>query len=190
MPGNSPGNQTDNWTTALRYIAGRKAAEEALGFVAHVSATIRSTEEVKDVVPAVADVSVPFLASALSVDAPASRAERVVRGPETFTAALEGVRRLAETGDGARLVISAHEGLAKQVDPARLEKLREWGAESAVVLPLDYRGVAGGSLVLVRDGRHRRGVISPSELALVTEVADRLAAFNALAAANGPAGER
>ena len=180
MPGNSTESSTENWGTALRYIAGRKAAEESLGFLAHVSATIRTTAGLTDVVPAAAKACVPFLASGISLDAPATHAEAVVQSRDEFAKALEGVRGLA--ADSARqLVISEHEGLAAKTDPDHLAQLREWGADSAVALPLEFRGVTAGHLVLVRGSAHRRGALGPGDLALVTEVADRVAAFNAFA---------
>ncbi|MCQ8769488.1 hypothetical protein [Streptomyces telluris] len=181
MPGNTTENSTENWTTALRYIAGRKAAEESLGFLAHISATVRGTVGAADVVPAAAKACVPFMASAVSLDAPATHSGPVVQSPAEFSAALDGVRALALKGSGPQLVISGHEGTAKQTDPAHLELLREWGADSAVALSLDYRGVPGGHLVLVRGEAHRRGPLGPGDLALVSEVADRIAAFNAFA---------
>ncbi|MGK5729158.1 hypothetical protein [Streptomyces sp. URMC 124] len=184
MPGNSTENSTENWTTALRYIAGRKAAEESLGFIAHVGATIRNTAGPADVVPAAARACVPFMASAVSLDAPATHSGPVVQAPDGFSAALDGVRALALKDAGPQLVISGHEGLAGQTDPAHLDLLRAWGADSAVALSLDYRGVAGGHLVLVRGAAHRRGPLGPGDLALIAEVADRVAAFNAFATQN------
>lgn len=181
MPGNGPENPTENWNTALRYIAGRKAAEESLGFLAHVSATVQQTTELKDVVPAVAKTCVPFLASAISLGALATHSQLVVQSPAEFSAALEGVRELAEQAGGRRVVISGHEGLVKQTEPGHLDLLRQWRTDSAVALPLNYRGIAGGHLVLLRGEGHRRGPIGPSDLALASEVADRVAAFNAFA---------
>ncbi|MYW19887.1 hypothetical protein GT039_31000, partial [Streptomyces sp. SID2955] len=74
-----------------------------------------------------------------------------------------------------------HEGLLKKSDPGHLSLLSQWRATSAVALPLAYRGVRGGHLVVLRGEGHRRGPISPGDLALVSEVADRVAAFNAFA---------
>lgn len=181
MPGNSQENTTENWNMALRYIAGRKAAEESLGFLVHLSSGIQQTAATKDVVPALAKICVPFLASAISLGALATHSQLVVQSPAEFSAALEGVRRLAETDGDRRIVISGHEGLAKETDPAQLDLLRQWKVDSAVALPLDYRGVRGGHLVLVRGAKHRRGAFGPADLALAGEVADRVAAFNAFA---------
>jgi len=179
MPGNSPGN-SENWNTALRYIAGRKAAEENLGFLVHISSTVRQVAAPQDVVPAVAAACVPFLASAVSLDAPGGCGP-AVRSLPGFARALEGVRELAGARAG-RLVVSGHEGLAKETDPAHLDLLHAWEADSAAALPLDYRGVHAGHLVVVRGASHRRGPIGPGDLTLAAEVADRIAAFNALAA--------
>ncbi|MCS0639777.1 hypothetical protein NX801_29900 [Streptomyces sp. LP05-1] len=187
MPGNSPGN-SENWNTALRYIAGRKAAEENLGFLVHISATVRQTPAPEDVLPAVAKACVPFLATAVSLDAPATPGRPAVQSPPELTRALDGVRKLAEAGSGRRLVISGHESLVKETDPDQLELLRQWEADSAAALPLDYRGVRTGHLVLLRAGGHRRGPIGPGDLALAGEVADRVAAFHAFA--GRPAGAR
>ncbi|ARP73358.1 hypothetical protein LK07_30240 [Streptomyces pluripotens] len=179
MPGNGS-ETTENWNTALRYIAGRKAAEEALGFLAHITATVQRAADIEEVVPAVAKACVPFLGSALSLGTLATHSRLVVQSPAEFSTALEGVRSLAEDRDEP-LVISGHEGMAGQTDPGHLDLLRQWKAESAVRLPLVYRGVRGGHLVLLRGPKHRRGQIGPADLALVSEVADRVAAFNAFA---------
>ncbi|MFF4604893.1 GAF domain-containing protein [Streptomyces sp. NPDC001339] len=181
MPGNGSGNSTENWNTALRYIAGRKAAEESLGFLAHISATIQRAADLREVTPAVAKSCVPFLASALSLGALATHSQLVVQSPAEFSTALDNVRGLAEDNGGETLVISGHDGLVKQTDPSHLDRLRQWNAESAVGIPLVYRGVRGGHLVLLRGQGHRRGPISPGDLALISEVADRVAAFNAFA---------
>lgn len=190
MPGNSTESPVENWNTALKYIAGRKAAEESLGFLAHVSGTIRDTREIPDVIPAVAAVCVPFLGSAISLDAPATQDEPVVQCPAQFAAALEGVRTLARATTDAQFVISSHEGLAKRTDPEHLELLRGWDADSAVAVSLAFRGVPGGHLVLVRGAAHRRGPISASDLALISEVAGGVAAFTAFATQLTAAGGR
>ncbi|WP_438290439.1 hypothetical protein [Streptomyces sp. HUAS TT7] len=185
MPGQPADSSTENWATALRYIAGRKAAEESLGFLAHISATIRNTAGLPDIVPAVARTCIPFLGSAISLDAPAVHPEPVVRSPDGLSAALDGVRTLAGSSGEQRIVISEHEGCAQLTDPRHLELLRGWKAGSAVAVTLDYRGVSGGRLVLVRGPEHRRGPIGPGDLALIDEVADRVAAFNAFATHRG-----
>ncbi|MET9533754.1 MULTISPECIES: GAF domain-containing protein [unclassified Streptomyces] len=176
-----PDKSSENMNTALRYIAGRKAAEEALGFLAHVSATVQKTTALKDVVPAVAKACVPFLASGASLGALATHSQLVVQSPTEFSAALEELRALAEERGAEPLVISTHEALVKKADPHHLDLLRQWNAGSALALPLDYRGVRGGHLVLVRGDKHRRGAFSPGDVALTTEVADKVAAFNAFA---------
>ncbi len=181
MPGNGSESSAENWNTALKYIAGRKAAEESLGFLAHVGTTIRNTAGLPDVVPAVAAACVPFFGSAISVDSPATHPEAVVRSVGDFQAALAAVRTLAGDRPAETLVISGHESLAGRTDNDHLALLREHGADSAVAIPLRYRGVSGGHLVLVRAAQHRRGALSPGDLALATEVAGGIAAFTAFA---------
>ncbi|GAA0449835.1 hypothetical protein [Streptomyces olivaceiscleroticus] len=189
MPENTAGAPAQNWNTALKYIAGRKAAEENLGFVAHVSATVRETKDAADVLPAVARTCVPFFATAISLDAGPTGGQAVVQAPDELNTIVQTLRELAvETGQ-PQLVISEHEKLAKKTDPRHLELLREGNGDSAVVLSLDYRGLSGGHLVLVRAEKHRRGAFSPSDLALASEVADRVGAFNALAGLTALAGQ-
>ncbi|GHE14735.1 GAF domain-containing protein [Streptomyces alanosinicus] len=170
---------TENWSAALRYIAGRKAAEESLGFLVHISTAIQQAPQLKEVVPAVAKACVPFLASAVSLGALATHSQLVVQSPTEYSTALEGVRGLITEAGDQKLVISEHEGLLKQTDPGHLPLLRQWRASSAVAVPLTYRGLRGGHLVVLRGDGHRRGPISPGDLALISEVADRVAAFNA-----------
>ncbi|GGX90997.1 hypothetical protein [Streptomyces anandii] len=189
MPGNTTESPAQNWNTALKYIAGRKAAEESLGFVAHVSATVRDTEDPAAVVPAVARACVPFFAHAVSLDAEPTHGQAVFQGPDELTAVTEALRGLAAETGQRQLVISEHEGLAAKTDPRHLELLREAGGDSAVVLSLAYRGLSDGHLVLVRQEKHRRGAFSPGELALASEVADRAGAFLALAGLTARAGQ-
>ncbi|WP_030542501.1 hypothetical protein [Streptomyces albus] len=189
MPGNTAESPTQNWNTALKYIAGRKAAEESLGFVAHVSATVRDTGDAADVAPAVARACVPFFATAVLLDPAPALGEAVFRGTEDLTAVAGTLRGLAAEAGGRQLVISEHEGLAAKTDPRHLELLREGGGDSAVVLSLAYRGLSGGHLVLVRQATHRRGAFSPGDLALASEVADRVGAFNAIAGLTARAGQ-
>ncbi|MFF8032097.1 GAF domain-containing protein [Streptomyces sp. NPDC016626] len=181
MPGNTTESPTQNWNTALKYIAGRKAAEESLGFVAHISTTVRETEDMAGVIPAVARTCVPFFATAISLDAGPTHGRAVVQAPDRLAAVTEALRGLAAETEQRQLVVSEHEGLAGKTDPRHLELLREGGGDSAVVLSLAYRGLSGGHLVLVREAEHRRGAFSPADLALASEVADRVGAFNALA---------
>lgn len=189
MPGNTAESPAQNWNTALKYIAGRKAAEESLGFVAHVSTTVRDTEGAAGVVPAVARACVPFFATAVSLDAESTHGQAVYQGSDDLTAVIEALRGLAAETGQRQLVISEHEGLAPKTDPRHLELLREGGGDSAVVLSLAYRGLSGGHLVLVRQANHRRGAFSPGDLALASEVADRVGAFNALAGLTTRAGQ-
>ncbi|MFC9006391.1 hypothetical protein [Streptomyces microflavus] len=181
MPEKSQEKPAENWATALRYISGRKTAEESLGFLAHISSTIRNTTPPADVVPATANACVPFFASAMSLEAPAVHDKPFVQAPDEFAAALSQVHELADSADQPRFVVSDHEGFSAQSDPQLLEQLREWGIGSAVALELEYRGVQGGRLVIVRGPAHRRGPVGPGDLALISEVADRVAAFNAFA---------
>jgi hypothetical protein len=179
MPENDQKTSTENWNTALRYIAGRKAAEESLGFLAHISATVQQTPQLKEVLPAVAKACVPFLASAVSLGSLASHSQLVVQSPTGYSRALEGIRDLLSEGGTQKIVISTHEKLAKQTDPGHLTRLRQWQADSAAALPITYRGLYGGHLIALRGESHRRGPIGPADLALLSEVADRVAAFNA-----------
>lgn len=181
MPGNTTESPAQNWTTALKYIAGRKAAEESLGFVAHISTTVRETEDMEGVIPAVVRSCVPFFATAVSLDAGPTHGQAVLQAPDQLATVIEALRGLAAETEQRQLVISEHEGLTAQTDPRHLELLREGGGDSAVVLSLAYRGLSGGHLVLVREAKHRRGAFSPGDLALASEVADRVGAFNALA---------
>ncbi|MFI9617002.1 hypothetical protein ACIHCM_35965 [Streptomyces sp. NPDC052023] len=179
MPESEQKTSHENWNTALRYIAGRKAAEESLGFLAHISATVQQTPQLKEVVPAVAKACVPFLASAVSLGALATHSQLVVQSPTGYSTALEGVRGLLSGNGTGKLVISTHESLAQQTDSDHLARLRQWQADSAVALPMTYRGLHGGHLIALRGPEHRRGPISAADIALISEVADRVAAFNA-----------
>jgi hypothetical protein len=189
MPADTTESPAQNWNTALKYIAGRKAAEESLGFVAHIGTTVRETEAMADVVPAVARTCVPFFASAVLLDAAPTHGRAVVQAPDGLAAVLEALRALAAETEQRQLVISEHEGLAPKTDPRHLELLHEGGGDSAVVVSLAYRGLSDGHLVLVRESGHRRGAFSPADLALAREVADRVGAFNALAGLTHCAGQ-
>lgn len=186
MPENNSAGSTENMNTALKYIAGRKAAEESLGFLAHIGTTIRTTADPAEVLPAVTTACVPFFGSGISVESPVA-AEPVTRSVGDFAAALRVVRSMGPADPDEQIVISDHAGLRSRTDPARLALLREQGGDSAVALPLRYRGVHAGLLVLVRGPQHRRGPLGPGDLALLGEVAGGLAAFAAFADRLSPA---
>lgn len=179
MPESTTDSSRDNMKAVLQYIAGRKAAEQALGFLVSVSATIRTTADSREVAPAVVKTCVPFLATGFSVDVPAVHGESLVEAPDELVAAVEMVRSLVVATGEPELVISGHERLAPKTDPEHLELIRGLGADSAVAVELNYRGVKGGYLIAVRAEKHRRGAIGPSDVSLAIEVASGLAAFNA-----------
>jgi hypothetical protein len=189
MPESATESPAQNWNTVLKYIAGRKAAEEALGFVAHVSTTVRDAAEEAGVIPAVARACAPFFAHAVLLDAETTHSRPVFQGTDELAAVVETLRKLAaETGE-RQLVISEHEKLTDKTDPRHLELLRAGGGDSAVVVSLAYRGLSGGHIVFVRQEKHRRGPFGPSDLALSSEVADRVGAFNAIAGLSARAGQ-
>ena len=178
---NSTTNSTDStretWTAAIRYITGRKLAEEALGFLAHVSGLLDAHADPADWGAAVAKSCVPYLASAVSIDI-AGVPEPVISSGGRFDPTLRTLREIAAQSEANRLIVSEHEKLAgtAQSLPAGLS---DELVGSAVVVGLVFRGCSSGSLALLRTPQHAKGAFGPADLALISELASRIALGNA-----------
>lgn len=150
----------------MRYIVGRKRAEEALGFLAAVSDAIESTTASDAAVSRIAELTVPFLADWCAVHRPCAE------GPA------EPLARAVRPG----------------IEPAKIQALERWlgppvpGDESgaggdpasrldvvvALSFPVDFRGRRLGVLTLARLEREGAAPYRAAELALARELARRL----------------
>lgn len=165
----------ETWTAAIRYITGRKSAEEALGFLAHISSLLDTDQGPAEWGRAVARVCVPYLAAAVSVDITG------VDGPvdepaDRFESTLRELRERAASSGEQVFVVSAHPKLA---GTAQAPPERDPSFGSAAVVRLAFRGRASGALVILRGPTHPKGPIGPADLALISELANRLALGNA-----------
>jgi hypothetical protein len=168
----------ETWTAAIRYITGRKAAEEALGFLAHISSLLDVGPEPADWGRSVALACVPYLGSAVSIDI-TGVADPVLAPDERFEPALCTLREVASRADETTFVVSDHPKLAGTAHALPEGDVPATLVGSAVVVRLAFRGRGSGQLVIVRTPRHPRGAIGPADLALISELASRLALGNA-----------
>jgi PAS domain S-box-containing protein len=140
----------DPLTVALRRMAGRKSAEESLGFLAETSKALEASDYVEGV-SAVCRLAAPFLADWCSVE--------------------------LSTGDGAaRTLGTARGSIAGSDDLVRALATRErqnGGGRHALRVPFETGEGASGALLLVRDGG--RDAFGPADVALAEEVARRVA---------------
>lgn len=173
----------ETWSAAIRYITGRKAAEESLGFLAHVSGLLDSQPEPAKWGRSVAQVCVPYLVSAVSVDITGVDGP-VVEPDSRLEPVLATLRKAAASTDDTPFVISSHEKLA---DVNRtVADIPE--ALSAAVVRLTFRNYVSGQLAVVRTAEHSKGPIGPADLAVLTELANRVALGNAFTEVGSRAG--
>jgi hypothetical protein len=131
-------------------MAGRKAAEESLGFLAETSKALEASDYVEGV-SAVCHIITPFLADWCSVELNMDDAARTLgtaRG-NSIAGSDDLVRALA-TGER-----------------------QNGGGHHALRLPFTTREGDAGALLLVRDGG--RDAFGPADIALAEEVARRVA---------------
>lgn len=164
----------ETWSAAIRYITGRKAAEESLGFLAHVSGLLDTQPEPAKWGRSVAQVCVPYLVSGVSVDITGVDGP-VVEPDARFEPILATLRAAAEGTDDTPFVISSHEKLA---DVTRTVADVPAGLSAAVVR-LTFRNHVSGQLAVVRTPEHSKGPIGPADLAVLAELASRVALGNA-----------
>jgi hypothetical protein len=168
----------ETWTAAIRYITGRKSAEEALGFLAHVSALLDADSEPAVWGRSVARACVPYLGSAVSIDV-TGVADPVLAPDERFEPGLHTLRQIASRAQQATFVVSDHPKLTGSAHTLPAEDASVTFVGSAAVVRLAFRGRPSGQLVVVRNPQHPKGVIGPADLALISELASRLALGNA-----------
>lgn len=139
----------DPLTVALRRMAGRKSAEESLGFLAETSKALEASDYVEGV-SAVCRLVAPFLADWCSVE-------------------------LSTGDDAARSLGTARGSIAGSDDLVRALATREGqngGGSHTLRVPFKTGDGASGVLLLVRDGG--RDTFGPADVALAEEVARRI----------------
>ncbi|MGH3828590.1 MAG: hypothetical protein ACRDQX_15685 [Pseudonocardiaceae bacterium] len=167
----------ETWIAAIRYITGRKAAEEALGFLTHISSLLDAEQEPVEWGRSVARACVPYLGSAVSVDIAGVR-DPVLEPDERFEPALRQLRAAASYNGEAASVISDHPKMASIARAAPAEDVPATLFGSAAVVRLVFRSHASGYLAVLRTPEHPKGAIGPADLALISELASRLALSN------------
>jgi PAS domain S-box-containing protein len=150
---NGPAAQkTDPLTIALKRLAGRRTAEEALGFLAEMSKALAAMRNYADAAREACQLSVPFLADWCAIE-------------------------LASEDEARLLAVARADGITGSDELVRASAAghepRE-GASDAVCLPFATLDGADGALLLVRAGG--RPAFGPADLALAEEVARRVAA--------------
>ncbi|HKQ06391.1 MAG TPA: PAS domain-containing protein [Blastocatellia bacterium] len=171
-------------TVALKYIASRKRPEEALGFLAHVSKVLGSTEPFDAMLREALTLSVPYLADFATVDLPPAHlahaisqtlktdADKIIRffsvgGPNTKFS-IESVRATGLVEAGFDLAAE------RETRGERASELLDMGIKSVLMAPLTIRGQHLGALTLLRANLSSRRDFGPADRALAEEFARRL----------------
>lgn len=166
----APASDANPMTVALKYIASRKAPEESLGFLARVSETLAAPRPFGALLADALALAVPFLADAVSVDAPSGHLADAV-GP-ALRDRTQSILRCAAAQDAS---LETWFDLRAQ-DGGTAAELVQLGVRSAIVVPLTIRGERAGTLTLLRGDAETRRPFGPADLALSEELARRVAA--------------
>ncbi|WP_112261436.1 GAF domain-containing protein [Lentzea terrae] len=179
----STSSTQETWGVAIRYIVGRKSAEEALGFLAHCGAALSGTVDLDVSLREVARASVAFLAdvsriSLVDGEVPAETVTEHVVGLDPAVVA----RQLAFFADGAAglgdrtpdVLAEGKQVVYAESGGSATEKSRsdaaELGVLSALLIPLSARGRMFGTLTLVRAGVRKKAEFGASDVALAGEL--------------------
>jgi PAS domain S-box-containing protein len=139
--------EADPLTVALRRLAGRKSAEESLGFLAETSKALAKSDYLSGL-SAVCQLTTPFLADWCSIEI--------------------GV------GDAARSLCTARgDIIAGSDDLVRATAIREERNPRALRAPFAITDGTAGALLMVRDDG--RNIFGPADKALTEEIARRVA---------------
>lgn len=142
------GPDGDDMTVALRRLAGRRQAEESLGFLAETSRVLAAGGDYREGAEAVCRLAVPFLADWASVE---------LGGRPIATVSSDAV-----TGSDELVRSSVVGGASRD------------GVSHTARAPFVTHGGTEGEILLVRSSR--RTPFGPGDLALAGEVAHRIAA--------------
>lgn len=174
------GGGDERFSLAIEYVIGRKHAEEALGFLAACGAELTAAADPEQGLRRVAQLSVPFLADwcAIDVELPGGRSVSTVEASVEADAAQ--FRELLPAG--APIAYTAASGVACARDGDALERARAHGIRSALSVPVEAQGQRLGSISIVRVRERRVTDIGAGTVALVEELARRVATALELAA--------
>ena len=183
----------ETWAATMDYIVGRKRAEEALGFLAACSRELADTLAYETAMSRVASYAVPFLAGWCTFDLLESGdgPTQTIAEQRISQLSSEQTKRMREflhqpdgpTAHGMAWVTSTRrplaysdaKGLADACNQATLAAAQRVGIRSALVVPLLARDQLLGFITLVRTGAHKQQRFGPADVALVDELARRVA---------------
>lgn len=189
------GSNKETWAVAINYIVGRKRAEEALGFLAEVSKALAGTLDYEHAVDTVAALAVPYIADYcgidLFVDRHALRQAAIATSDKLdrktvpkiraylypqLSPAGYGVQHVIEQGRAEIVAVSDERGQAGLAQPERVNRLDALGMRSCLIVPIVARGQRFGAISLMASavGLGRR--YGAADVALVEQVALRIAA--------------
>lgn len=156
------GSNQQQYTGVVRYIAGKKRAEEALGFVSACASALEQSTDLADGLQATVDRCVPLLGTSCLIEVSGSAAAPLARA----TAGADGPLPSVETATVAATRAPSDDEV------------------TALACGLDYAGQRYGRLVVARLSTNGEGapVFDDFDRALVSEVARATALW---LAANG-----
>lgn len=147
--------------------AAERAAQERTEFLLDASTLLASSLDYGDTLARLTRLAVPRIADACVIELTGDLARRVFAyagddarvavGPDTAAVLRAGEPELVAQVDEARLVAAAR-------DPAHLQRLRELGPRSWVIVPMTVRERVYGTLALIVAGSGRR--YGPPDLGL------------------------
>lgn len=141
------------YSGAVRYIVGKKRAEEALGFQSACAVALEQSTSLEDGLQTVAELCVPILGAWCAIEIP--------RGDDE-----------APLSVSAGAVSSSVSEEALSLVPASVADVRAapGGEASMVSCGLDYEGLRYGQLIVARDDDDEPAAIDAFDLALVSEL--------------------
>ena len=191
----------ETWAIAINYIVGRKRAEQALGYLAAASDAMAASLAYQENVAKVAALSVPYMGDVCAVDLLdedqvlrqlAFQCSEDTEGMEGALRALlytqrrplrGGVLKVIESGEVERLVVEG--GALPDASDERATEMVDAGLSGLLIVPLHIRGAVQGavSLLSLRAGSAR--TYGAAEVALMNQVALRVAAGVEIARLHG-----
>jgi GAF domain-containing protein len=191
------------WGQAIRYIVGRKRAEEALGLLSAAGTALSATPDREAATQAVADYVVPYLADWCRIDrldengSPRTIAvARAAKLPPAMAAAFDEFvdrpdrswsSRIGRVRDSRKPFLyppasTGHQDSAGTNGAAPAAgtngagpKAGPPGVGTAMVVPIEEGGRLLGTICCATAGVRKTGTYGPADLALLTEIARRVA---------------
>ncbi|MGH3170771.1 MAG: hypothetical protein ACRDN0_33475 [Trebonia sp.] len=180
----------NDWSRALRYVAGRKAAEETLGYLAHVThllSTASESDTIQQIFQAVAEASVPMLGTAswIVMSAPAHQPGLPVQCPAAAPLLTSQNVNLF-LGNAATPFAAGNADVPEHMlglSRGSSELLASTGFPAVAAAPMLFQRSHHGFVIAGRGPDHPRPTIQARDVALVGQLAQLLALYTSYSSA-------